>query len=177
MVAIADRIVQRRLLVCECKDLSLSVCMVINNVLGIVPSLLLVFVFDEVSVVIEREDVWMKPQVYCVLLFSGVLGMSVGYFGLACQKQMSATSFQVLQNLSKVGVIFVGVELFGDSWKSASRIVGLMLSIAGSSAYGLARSWENAPKQAMITKENYGSAASSSLEKGCVESSVQVPKS
>merc|ERR1719217_2013607 len=47
LVAIFDRLLQRRLLVEECKDLPLSACMTVNNSLGMIPTLLLAFASHE----------------------------------------------------------------------------------------------------------------------------------
>merc|ERR1719476_864191 len=41
ILAVTDRLIQRRLLTTECKDLSSSVCTILNNFFGMVPTLLL----------------------------------------------------------------------------------------------------------------------------------------
>jgi drug/metabolite transporter (DMT)-like permease len=142
LVAILDRVVQRRLLVQECKNLPLQACMVINNSLGMIPTLALAFAHNEFSIVRAHEANWTDPGIVLLLVMSGFMGLGIGIFGLMCQKAMSATSFQVLQNFSKVGVVGVGVALYGDKIDSPARICGLLLSLGGSAAYGYAKSLE-----------------------------------
>jgi drug/metabolite transporter (DMT)-like permease len=142
LLAILDRVVQRRLLVEECKDLPLQACMVINNSLGMLPTLALAAAQHEISIVRANAANWTDPGIIVLLIMSGFMGLLIGIFGLMCQKAMSATSFQVLQNTSKVGVVAIGIQLFGDKVNSPARVVGLILSLAGSAAYGYAKSLE-----------------------------------
>lgn len=142
IVAIFDRVLQRRLLVKECQDLPLSACMVVNNTLGVLPSVLLIFLTGESAGYAKSAVNWADPGVLTLILMSGFMGLGIGFFGLMCQKAMTATSFQVLQNMSKVVVVSVGIGLFGDKVDSPQRMIGIFLSLAGSAAYGVARSRE-----------------------------------
>mmetsp|Transcript_145953 Transcript_145953/g.254679 ORF Transcript_145953/g.254679 Transcript_145953/m.254679 type:complete len:384 (-) Transcript_145953:113-1264(-) len=142
LLAIFDRLLQRRLLVLECKDLPLSACMTINNTLGVFPSLVLAGVMHEYKGFVTNAAVWTDPAVVVLLLLSGFMGLGIGFFGLMCQKAMTATSFQVLQNMSKVVVVFIGVTLFHDKVDSFSRVFGMILSLGGSLVYGLLRNGE-----------------------------------
>lgn len=151
LIAIFDRVLQRRLLVQECKELPVSTCMVINNSLGLLPTLVLAGLSHEFRVIKEHAGNWTDPGVIVLLLMSGFMGLGIGLFGLMCQKAMSATSFQVLQNMSKVVVVSIGVSLFGDRIDSPQRIIGILLSLAGSAAYGYARSLENQVNKAELT--------------------------
>lgn len=139
LIAIFDRLLQRRLLVLECKDLPLSACMAINNTVGILPSILVTCLLHEYSGYAKNNAVWSDPAVIVLLIMSGLMGLGIGFFGLMCQKAMTATSFQVLQNMSKVAVVFMGVSVFGDKVDSPARIGGMILSLAGSLIYGLIR--------------------------------------
>jgi drug/metabolite transporter (DMT)-like permease len=142
LIAILDRLLQRRLLVEECKDLPASACCVISNTIGLIPSLLLAGFSHEFKEVTGHVENWMDPGVILLLIMSGFMGIGIGLFGLMCQKTMSATSFMVLQNMSKVGVVAIGVSLFGDKVNSRQRFMGMIFSLAGSAAYGYARSVE-----------------------------------
>jgi drug/metabolite transporter (DMT)-like permease len=148
LIAIFDRLLQRRLLVSECKDLPSSTCMVINNSLGLIPTFIVAGVSHEIGAVQQNATNWTDPGVIALLIMSGFMGLGIGLFGLMCQKAMTATSFQVLQNMSKVFVVSIGVTLFGDKIDSPVRAIGIFLSLAGSAAYGYARSFEqNHPKE------------------------------
>jgi len=149
-IAIADRVIQRRLLVKECKDLAFPVCMIINNSLGLIPTLVLVWAQGEFQQFQQSKINWTDPGIIVLVLMSAVVGLVLGLSGLMCQKALSATSFQVMQNISKVFVVFIGVEVFGDKMAGASRMFGMFLSLAGSAAYGYARSLESAEKAKAI---------------------------
>jgi len=142
LLAILDRVLQRRLLVEECKDLPLSACMVINNSLGVLPTILIAGLSKEFQGFQDSATNWKDPGVITLVIMSGFMGLFIGLSGLMCQKAMSATSFQVLQNMSKVVVVVIGVQIFGDKIDSTMRIVGMILSLGGSMAYGYAQARE-----------------------------------
>jgi len=142
LMAILDRVLQRRLLVEECKDLPISACMVVNNSLGVLPTLLLAMATKEFQGFEGSAANWQDPGVIVLVIMSGFMGLFIGLSGLMCQKAMSATSFQVLQNMSKAAVVFMGVEIFGDKIDSPGRIFGIALSLGGSMMYGYARTLE-----------------------------------
>lgn len=148
LIAVLDRLLQRRLLVLECRDLPLSACMTLNNSLGMLPTLAMAMVMQEVQAIPAHQAAWTDPATLALIGLSGAMGMAIGFFGLMCQKAMTATSFQVLQNLNKILVVFVGVGVFGDTMDSRTRQAGMLLSIVGSAAYGLSRASEAAVKDA-----------------------------
>jgi len=148
LLAIADRLIQRRLLVSECTDLPLSACMVLNNSLGMIPTLAVAVATNEVQTIPAHHAAWTDPLSLLLIGLSGLMGLSIGFYGLMCQKGMTATSFQVLQNLTKIVLVFVGVFVFGDNMSSHTLQGGMVLSIVGSAAYGLARASEAADKNA-----------------------------
>merc|ERR1719198_1543776 len=82
---------------------------------------------------------WTDPQIMLLLGMSGLVGMGICYFGFECQRVLSATSFFVMQNLSKVAVVSVGVCVFGDPLTSPLAALGLVLSLGGSGLYGHAQ--------------------------------------
>jgi drug/metabolite transporter (DMT)-like permease len=138
VLAASDRMIQRRLLTNECKDLAPSVCTLVNNVFGMFPLILLAGYTGQLQNFKHPEviDHWMDPNVLALLLMSGVVGIGICYLGFECQRAISATSFFVLQNISKVAVVVAGVVIFGDPVKSPSAVMGLLLSLGGSAFYG-----------------------------------------
>merc|ERR1719231_774157 len=105
----------------------------------------------EISAISGKAALWKDPAALTVLAISGFVGMGVGYFGMETQRDVSATSFFVLQNASKVGVVLLGIIIFGDSISSAGANIGLLLSLGGSCVYGHAanqlKEQEKAEKQ------------------------------
>lgn len=140
LLAICDRMVQRRLLAEDCPDLPLEVCTFINNFVGILPSVIVMFLTNEVAHTIDHHSKeWLRMDTILFLILSGVLGLGICYFGLAVQRAISATSFLVLNNLSKFAVVSVGISVFGDPIKSHLVVAGLMFSLLGSVWYGISQ--------------------------------------
>lgn len=136
-LAIADRMLQRKLLAQDCQDLRLEVCTFINNFVGMAPSLAVSLITHEMSnVQPHHASAWWRVDVCLFLILSGFVGIGMCYFGLAVQRSISATSFLVLNNMSKFAVVSIGVTLFGDPIKSNTTKAGLLLSLAGSCWYG-----------------------------------------
>jgi drug/metabolite transporter (DMT)-like permease len=141
MLAVSDRLIQRRLLTTECTGLASSVCTVMNNAFGSVPALLLAGATHQISDMASPENraSWTDPRVLTLLVLSGAIGIGICYLGFECQRAISATSFFVLQNFSKVVVVVCGVFFFGDPISSPLAVAGLVLSIGGSFSYGKAQ--------------------------------------
>jgi len=136
LLAIFDRTLQRSLIVQECKDLHLEYCTFLNNIVGTVPAISLALFTHEFSLVSLHQVNWLDPGIIFLLAISGLVGIGICYFGIAVQKCISATSFLVLQNVSKFAVVFVGIALFGDPIESQFIVVGLACSLGGSCWYG-----------------------------------------
>jgi len=145
LMAIGDRLLQRRLLVSECQDLPLSACMTLNNSLGMLPTFAMAYALHEVDGYSSHVFAWTDPATLVLVVLSGVMGLGIGTFGLMCQRAMTATSFQVVQNASKVTVVVIGVYIFGDNLHGATRGFGMALSLLGSLAYGIAKAMDAAP--------------------------------
>jgi len=141
VLAISDRLIQRRLLTQECAGFSAGVCTLINNGLGLIPTLILATAsgqFSEASTPAHAAS-WTDARVWLLLLASGLVGIGIGWLGLECQRALSATSFIVMQNASKVFVVLAGITFFGDQVTSVAAVLGLVLSLAGSWWYGMAQ--------------------------------------
>eukprot|EP00405_Crypthecodinium_cohnii_P015606 CAMPEP_0206456174 /NCGR_PEP_ID=MMETSP0324_2-20121206/22207_1 /ASSEMBLY_ACC=CAM_ASM_000836 /TAXON_ID=2866 /ORGANISM="Crypthecodinium cohnii, Strain Seligo" /LENGTH=456 /DNA_ID=CAMNT_0053927051 /DNA_START=230 /DNA_END=1600 /DNA_ORIENTATION=- len=154
-LAVSDRVLQRRLLTMECKDLPSDVCTIITNTFGLVPTLLLATAthqFDEVSDPAHKAS-WHDPQIWVLLLLSGIIGIGICFLGFVCQRAISATSFFVLQNVSKVAVVSAGVIVFGDPIKSPAAAGGLFLSLSGSFLYGALQMRAVTTKPAEVEKK------------------------
>jgi multidrug transporter EmrE-like cation transporter len=187
VLALGDRLLQRRLLVSECKDLPLSACMTINNTFGMLPTFAMAFAMHEMDGYQAHSASWTDPKAMLLVGLSACMGMGIGFFGLMVQKVMTATSFQVLQNVSKAGVVAVGVGVFGDKLDSPARVIGMALSLFGSACYGYAKTMESmaaSPSEAKgermpLLEGRFApfSAAQGLLErlKGCRRSNTEVP--
>jgi len=137
VLAVIDRMLQRKLLAQDCQDLRLEVCTFLNNFVGMFPSLAVALVTHEASNLHPHHAAaWYRSDTVMMLLMSGLLGIGMSYFGLAVQRSISGTSFLVLNNVSKVAVVTIGVAVFGDVFKSEFTKAGLLLSLGGSCWYG-----------------------------------------
>lgn len=134
ILAIADRVAQRRLLTSECKALSTETCMLLNNALGCIPTVALGIVMQEAAHFDAK--LWFGSTGTVLLLLSGVIGSGICYFAIAVQREISATSFMVLQNAARMAVVIAGVMIFGDPLESRYQAIGLMLSFGGAIWYG-----------------------------------------
>lgn len=135
LLAVCDRVVQRRLLTQDCKDMPSDVCTLMNNSLGMIPALGLACYRGELAAAARNVEQWAQPQVAILLLLSSIVGLGIGYFGFECQREVSATSFFVLQNATKLAVMGVGVAFFGDPLTRMTGL-GMTVSIFGSAIYG-----------------------------------------
>jgi drug/metabolite transporter (DMT)-like permease len=156
ILAVSDRLIQRRLLTGECTGLASSVCTVMNNALGSIPALLLAGATHQISDMASPENraSWTDPKVLTLLAMSGAIGIGICYLGFECQRVITATSFFVLQNFSKVAVVVCGITFFGDPISSPLAVAGLVLSIGGSFCYGKAQMslQEQAAKEKMLSQ-------------------------
>jgi len=129
-----DRILQRHFLQDPNFSVSLPLCMVWNNLIGAI--LICVFAYGNgeffLWAKLANDASSMAWTIVCVACFGGC---SLGYLGLKCQKLVSATSFLMLQNLSKVFLILVGTAYYGDHMWGISAL-GCALSMSGAMWYG-----------------------------------------
>mmetsp|Transcript_12857 Transcript_12857/g.29161 ORF Transcript_12857/g.29161 Transcript_12857/m.29161 type:complete len:373 (-) Transcript_12857:206-1324(-) len=139
ILASGDRLIQRYLLTGPCKSMTSGACTVVNNSLGMIPAIVLALSSHQVARLHEqasgRAGVG-DPRILALLVMSGVVGIGICYLGFETQREISATSFFVLQNMSKVFVVGAGVILFEDPIHSPASGIGLLLSLGGSFAYG-----------------------------------------
>jgi hypothetical protein len=175
-LACADRMIQRRLLSHDCINLPLQVCTIMNNAMGMLPTFALAFYTNEIDRAVQVSAVtankWTDPRILVLLFISGAIGLGICYFGFACQRQITATSFMVMQNTSKIAVVGMGIMVFADPIESPFIIAGLALSIGGSFLYGKAQMdlqlEEHMEKERLLEKERRAAAAAGAHPIHCV---------
>merc|ERR1719291_762320 len=135
---IVDRLVQAKLLKGN-KDFSISIpmCMLLNNALGIVPMMVLAAIKGEVAhwghtLASAGPDTWF------LVMMSGLCGASLGYVGLRMQQLVSGTTVLVMQNFNKLLIIGLGMFLFHEHITTLS-FLGCLVSLLGCFAYGYLR--------------------------------------
>jgi len=135
---IVDRLVQAHLLKGN-KDFSISIsmCMLLNNALGIVPMLALAVATGEIahwrhSLTSADRSTWF------LVVMSGLCGASLGYVGLRTQQLVSGTTVLVMQNFNKLLIISIGMGIFHEHLTPLS-LVGCLISFLGCFVYGFMR--------------------------------------
>jgi solute carrier family 35 protein len=134
ILAIADRVAQRRLLTTGCKDLTTETCVLLNNLLGCIPTALVGYHIGEIAQFDSK--LWFHSSTTVLLLLSGIIGSGICYFAIAVQREITATSFMVLQNTARMAVVVAGIVIFSDPVDSIGKSVGLILSFGGAIWYG-----------------------------------------
>merc|ERR1719181_1950487 len=71
VLAIADRVAQRKLLTTSCKDLSTETCVLMNNLLGCVPTALIDYKLGEVAHF--NSQLWFQSSATALLILSGII--------------------------------------------------------------------------------------------------------
>lgn len=137
VITVADRVLQRHFLKNPDFTMSVALCMLVNNLIGILP--MLVFAlgtaeFGEWGKAVTETD----STTWFWVVMSGLCGTCIGYLGLRTQKLISATTFLMLQNFNKVALLFFGMCFFGDKFEKMSSI-GCVVSMLGSVWYSVLR--------------------------------------
>mmetsp|Transcript_83766 Transcript_83766/g.194876 ORF Transcript_83766/g.194876 Transcript_83766/m.194876 type:complete len:371 (+) Transcript_83766:50-1162(+) len=161
ILASCDRLIQRFLLTGVCSEMPSGVCTVLNNSLGMIPSFALALVTHQVADIGNHAQVhggWGDFRILILLALSGVIGIGICYLGFECQREITATSFFVLQNVSKVAVVCAGILIFEDPIRSPSSGIGLLLSIGGSFMYGKLQMSGPAEAKSLLKKVDGGAA-------------------
>merc|ERR1719171_257769 len=120
--------------------MALEVCTIMNNAVGMLASVAIACTTLEMkhAMTPERIASWTNPKVIVLLALSGGLGLGMCYFGFACQRAISATSFIVLQNTNKVAIVSIGTRAFNDPIQSPVAMAGLLIGLCGGFLYGKA---------------------------------------
>lgn len=134
VITVMDRLLQRYFLSSSDFSVSLPLCMVVNNSMGILPMLAFAFIKGEMSTW-KGATQEATGHVWFWVVMSGLVGCCLGYQGLRCQKVVTATTFLMLQNFVKIAVISVDVTLM-QSTVAGLSLLGCAVSMAGSFWYG-----------------------------------------
>eukprot|EP00401_Gymnodinium_catenatum_P007775 CAMPEP_0117620796 /NCGR_PEP_ID=MMETSP0784-20121206/87311_1 /TAXON_ID=39447 /ORGANISM="" /LENGTH=305 /DNA_ID=CAMNT_0005424717 /DNA_START=173 /DNA_END=1086 /DNA_ORIENTATION=+ len=155
VLSITNHVVQRRFLTTECNSLSIEVCVVLNNVIAVVPAARFGMMMGEFT----KFDgtLWFGSiPTFLLLLGSCICCAGMCYVTIAMQREVSATSLMVLQNASRMGLVAAGIVLCHEPLASARQAVGLTLSFAGTLCYARTQlnvSDSEPQKTAMATKD------------------------
>jgi len=127
------RIMERRLLIDPAFKLSVGTSALLNNVLGIGPMLILAVLRKEhllwglsLQKLLEQDGPMSNVAV------SGFIGCSLGYYSIAAQKAVPATTFVVFMTGSKVVTILLTMTFLHDTftiWSSTACAVSLGASV------------------------------------------------
>jgi hypothetical protein len=157
-LAVVDVVLRRRLLTTECAEMNTSMCMLLNNFVGIVPSILLCFCTGEL-LDIDLKSAF-STYTIAVLLISGLIGSGISYFALNVQREMAATSFMVLENGIRLAEVLAGVLLFKDPFEWPSQILGLIVSYVGSVVYAKVQIDDSVPTKSAYECKPAGATSS-----------------
>jgi len=140
LLAVADRLVQRSMLAQDQApvDISLSGVTLLNNLWGCMFMLIAAVVLGE----LQELPVLLKSlgsEHVIWILCSCFVGTCISFTGIFVQKRISATSFLVLINVNKFGIIFLEAFVMGTKTLSTSQIFGGSVAISGGVLYGQAR--------------------------------------
>lgn len=127
--AVMDRLAQRHMLARRPVDISKKGLLLLNNSVGALFLIILALAMGEVGMVRHAVENMSGLDGFSVVI-SCVVGMCIGYAGIATQALVSATSFMVLTNVNKFVVIAFGVVMLGDTGTPQS-IVGCTVAILG----------------------------------------------
>mmetsp|Transcript_803 Transcript_803/g.1516 ORF Transcript_803/g.1516 Transcript_803/m.1516 type:complete len:314 (+) Transcript_803:87-1028(+) len=138
LFGVADRLLQRLLLSQKemAVDMSLSACTLLNNLCGILPMMIAALVRDEIAELPMTMQHMTPADIVC-LCASCAVGLVICYTGLWAQSLISATSFMMLNNTSKVLVIFVDLSVSKQKILTRTQIFGALVTIAGAALYGM----------------------------------------
>lgn len=137
MLCACDRLCQSNLLKSKDFGASISFCLLLNNLFGMVPILMLAVATGETQTW-HRALTKAEPITWLWVSMSCCCGFCLGYLGLKTQSAVTATTSLMLQNIVKVLLIFVGVMCFGDILDT-SATTGCYIAMFGGLWYGYLR--------------------------------------
>jgi hypothetical protein len=149
--AIGDRLLQRLMLAKDQSpvDISKTGVMLINNSLGVIPLLVVVFFtheYERAPGALASLDHWATGFV----IASCIVGVAISYTGIWVLSLISATSFLVLVNANKFVIIFLEAYVMHTKTLTTLQIMGACITILGGVGYGKARE----AVEAQVAEEN-----------------------
>ena len=138
--AMCERLFQRKLIAVQPVDISKTGMLLLNNIGAVLPVSLLLAVPGLDQEPAAYTESWSRAGVadYLMLFLSGICGVAIGWTAINAQKYVTATTMLLITNLNKIVVVTVGVVFMGDP-HSPAAIIGMVLALGGSGAYGAAR--------------------------------------
>lgn len=139
VVAMFERLYQRKLIAVEPVDVSKTGMLLLNNLGAIVPVTLLLLVPGLNETHAWKND-WPKAKFidWTLLMVSGVCGIAIGWTAINAQQYVTATTMLVITNLNKIVVVAVGILFMGDP-HSPIALLGISMALGGGVCYALAR--------------------------------------
>ena len=137
LLAVADRLVQRSMLAQDQAsiDISLSGVTLLNNLWGCMFMLIAAVVLGELhELPVVLKSLGSEHVIW--ILCSCFVGTCISLTGDFVQKRISATSFLVVINVNKFGVISLKAFVMGSKTLSTSQIFGVSVAISGGVLYG-----------------------------------------
>lgn len=142
--AVGDRLLQRLFLSKDqCPvDISKTGCTVLNNVLGMIPVVVVILIskeYEELPNVLSMLDV----KGYIFIVISCFVGMGISYTGIYAQSMITATSFLVLVNANKFFIIILEACFLKRDPLGPIQIAAAIITISAGILYGKAHEHAN----------------------------------
>lgn len=168
--AVAERVVQRKLIALDPIDVSKQGMMMINNGVGAVLLIPLMAAFGELGHLHELAA--FDARQWGLLLLSCINGVAISYAGIAVQQYVTASTFLVLTNSNKFAVIAFGIFVLGEA-RAWQAVLGCVVALAGGVWYGKARAeLDSTSKQERTHAAPDGRAPSRFSPLRCVQAAV-----
>lgn len=151
LIMISYRLMERRVLLDLPRTLSFGPLILMQNVCGMLPVVLLFFTWGEHRALSEypylfKLDHWRDPAAALCIVFSACAGLSLGFYSTMLQKEITATTMLALQSSLKVVVITLAIFVLGEHVGSWSA-VGCIISLLGGVWYGFIASRPQPPSE------------------------------
>jgi drug/metabolite transporter (DMT)-like permease len=133
--AISGRMLERRFLAIEKLDISITGTLLLNNIIGIVPVVVVLFCQNEQAYYPQLASVPVNGWI--LVLVTCFIGVGIGWTGLLVQRQVSATAMLTITNMNKFCVILIAMVLFGEN-SGWVVLTGCVIALTGGLWYGYA---------------------------------------
>mmetsp|Transcript_3014 Transcript_3014/g.8712 ORF Transcript_3014/g.8712 Transcript_3014/m.8712 type:complete len:316 (-) Transcript_3014:130-1077(-) len=152
--AVADRLLQRIMLSSEQRpvDISLTGVTLISNAWGFLILLAVAWFSNEFAEIPPAVAALQGPQMWWILC-SCVVGTSLSFTAVNVQAHISATSFLVLVNVNKFGIIFCE-GFIGARRLTFIQMLGAVIALSAGMVYGQARNalYDQSVRAALLPK-------------------------
>mmetsp|Transcript_59736 Transcript_59736/g.159000 ORF Transcript_59736/g.159000 Transcript_59736/m.159000 type:complete len:240 (-) Transcript_59736:35-754(-) len=140
VLAVGDRVIQRSMLAADQHpvDISLTGVTLLNNFWGSLMMLSAAWFSGEMDDLRSASARLTREGAFWIL-GSCVVGTAISFSGVWVQQQISATSFLVLVNVNKFGIIFVEAFFMGSGPLPLLRACGASTAIVGGALYASAQ--------------------------------------